>query len=188
MGLMDLPQELRDYVFSFILIKPQNTITMLSNAHCFQSEVSASQPALSKVSKQVRAETLPNFYNSNVFLAEISDSEDLETAMNWLAAIGDENVRHLRHLVMTGWTRAEQSGSRRQGFQYRYVRLVFDLREGEVRMGTEFEAVAPGAKRYVEEMESSFRRAVDLKGGERLTVNELGGLMERFNAICTSAW
>lgn len=187
MGLMDLSQELRDYTFSFILIKPQNTITMLSNAHCFQSEVSASQPALSKVSKQLRAEALPIFYNSNVFLAEISDAEDLETAKNWLAAIGDENVRHLRHLVMSGWTKPEQSGNGRQGFQYQYIRLMFDLREGKVGAGIQSEAAPPGAERYVEEMESSFRRAVDLKVGERWTADELGGLMERFNAICTSA-
>lgn len=187
-GLLDLPKELRDQIVSSILIKPQNTITMLSNSHCFQSEVSASQPAISKVSKQLRAETLPIFYSSNLFLAELSDPADLATAKNWLAAIGDGNVRHLRHLVLSGWTKVERHEHGRLGWQYRYIRLVFDLRDGQLMLENDQDAETPTPSMTwgIDGLKQSFRAMVAAKAGRRFTAEEVGELMEEFHALCAA--
>ena len=105
-GLLALPAELREQIYGLIVAKPLNTITMLSNYDCFSSsEVSALQPAISHVCRQLRHETLATFYGRNVFLAEVSDGLDLRTALRWLNKIGEINVARLRHLVLCGWTR-----------------------------------------------------------------------------------
>lgn len=192
MGLLELPKELRDHIFSYILIKPQNTITMLSNSHCFQSEVSASQPTISKVNKQLRAETLPIFYSSNTFLAELSDPEDLTTAKNWLAALGDRNIRHLRHLILSGWTNIEHHEPGMQTtWRYRYVRMVFDLREGVLELEKERWAESqmspmPCAMWWIDELMHSFREMMAAKGKDRFTAEDLRGLMEGFHGFCAS--
>lgn len=189
MGLLDLPKELRDAIFSHILLKPQNTITMLSNSHCFRSEVSAAQPTISQVSRQLRAETLPVFYGSNRFLAELGDPEDLDTAKNWLGAIGDQNVRFLRHLVLSGWTRKARNQDGNLSGMYRYVRLVFDLREGRLRVGEEqdLEKCAPGTLRWIDQLKQSFQAIVEAKGGERFRAVEVRRLMEEFHRVLTEA-
>lgn len=189
MGLLDLPEELRDEIFSHILLKPQNTITMLSNSHCFRSEVSAAQPTISQVCKQLRMETLPVFYGSNRFLAELGEAEDLETARNWLATIGDSNVRYLRHLVLSGWTRRAHDEQGRQVGNYHYVRLVFDLREGKLRVEEQenLARCAPGVRRWIDGLKDSFRRMVGAKGGETFTAGGVRRLMEEFHRALTEA-
>ena len=189
MTLVDLPKELRDEIFSHLLLKPQNTITMLSNSHCFRSEISAAQPTISRVCKQLRAETLPIFYSSNRFLAELGDPEDLATAKNWLLAIGDENVRHLRHLVLSGWTRRARNEQGSLSGMYRYVRLVFDLREGKLRLEEQqdLEKCAPQVLRWVEGLKQCFREMVEAKGKERFTAGEVRRLMEEFHRVLTEA-
>lgn len=188
MGLLNLPRELRDEILSYILIKPQNTITMLSNSYCYRSEVSASQPAVSKVSKQLRAETLPVFYNSNVFLAELSDPDDLRTAKSWLSAIGASNVEHLRHLVLSGWTKVDHYAGGRQGWLYRYVRVVFDLREGEIVLENDHgvESPTPTVMWHIDGLKHSFREMTEAKKGERFTASEVEELMEEFHDFCAS--
>lgn len=189
MGLLDLPKELRDEIFSHLLLKPRNTITMLSNSHCFRSEVSAAQPALSQVSKQLRAETLPVFYGSNRFLAELGDAEDLETAKNWLVAIGDGNVRFLRHLVLSGWTRRAHNEQSQQVGNYCYVRLIFDLREGKVRVEEreDFAWRTPGILRWIDGLKDTFRRMVEAKKGDRFKAGEVMRLMEGFHQVLAEA-
>lgn len=187
-GLLDLPKELRDQIVSSILIKPQNTITMLSNSHCFQSEVSASQPTISMVSKQLRAEALPIFYSSNHFLAELSNPDDLATARNWLAAIGDGNVRHLRHLVLSGWTKVERHEQGRPGHQHLYIRLVFDLRDGQLILENDrgMETTTPSAMWCIDGLKQAFRETFAAKSGRRFTAEEVGELMEKFHALCAA--
>lgn len=189
MGLLDLPKELRDHICSYLLIKPQNTITMLSNAACFQSEVSASQPTITKVSQQLRAETLPIFYSSNVFLAELTHSEDLAIAKSWLAALGDRNVRHLRHLVLSGWTSVEDYAAGRQMWRMRYVQMKFDLRDGKLELENDrgVESPTPSVMWCIDALMQSFREMVEARGGERFTARQVEELMEEFHGLCASA-
>ena len=60
-GLLDLPPELREEIYSYLVVKPQAIVTVLDNYECINSESSAGQPPLAKVNKQLRAEVLPLF-------------------------------------------------------------------------------------------------------------------------------
>lgn len=103
-GFLDLPPEIRDVIYEHVVVKDNSVVTMLSNAHCFNSEVSAAQPAISYVNKQTRQESLAIFYKRNTFTAEVSFREDLETTINWVLALGDEKVALLRRLSLSSWT------------------------------------------------------------------------------------
>ncbi|KAI7570489.1 hypothetical protein KC319_g2044 [Hortaea werneckii] len=128
---LGLPQELRDEIAAYLVLKPRDTvITMLSNHACHRSEVSAAQPALARVNHQLRREILPQFYGSNHFLAEVSDAEDLATAKRWLDAIGDENASCLCKLVLCGWTRVPFGHM----ISRRWVKVRLDLQRGSLEL------------------------------------------------------
>ena len=55
-GLLGLPPEIREQIYELVVVKDCNTITMLSNHDCHRSEISASQPVLSRVNRQLRDE------------------------------------------------------------------------------------------------------------------------------------
>jgi hypothetical protein len=186
-GFLSLPQELRDHIYELALVKPRNTITMLSNYSCFQSEVSAAQPALARVNRQIRQETLPIFYSANLFLAELSDETDLDTAKRWLQAIGDENVKSLRRLVLCGWTEISLDHSM---FTKRWIRVVLNLKSGtmeiEARERNDFKADERLEKlRSIGELRTSFLRLVEARAGEPFDVQSVTSLMDGFHGLCT---
>ena len=185
-GLLHLlPPELRDQIYEYIVLKPRTTITMLTNHACVQSEVSAGQPALSYVNKQLRAETLPLFYSSNTFLAEVSDIYDLEIAKQWLAAIGDSNVRHLRRVALCGWTKMP-CGERSRPL---WIRAVLDLKAGTVELdrsaAAEMDECADVVKSE-EEVRKAFGEIVEARKGVGFDVAGLGELMEGFHKMCVA--
>ncbi|TKA78379.1 hypothetical protein B0A55_04727 [Friedmanniomyces simplex] len=180
-GVLSLPAELREQIYALLVVKPRNTITMLSNHACFASEVSASQPALSRVNHQLRHETLATFYSSNVFLAELSEHADLATALRWLESIGEVNVGRLRHLALCGWTRVPFGHM----MVRRWVRVVFDLKEG--RMELHDSETLPQRSQLmmaIERMKESFGNLVVARGGRRFDSESLIGLMRGFHALC----
>ncbi|RMY28979.1 hypothetical protein D0866_09028 [Hortaea werneckii] len=129
--LLGLPQELRDEISAYLVLKPRDTVvTMLSNYDCHRSEVSAAQPALARVNRQLRKEILPRFYGCNHFLAEVSDPEDLATAKRWLDAIGDENASFLCRLILCGWTRVPFGHM----ISRRWVKVGLDLQRGTLEL------------------------------------------------------
>ena len=179
-GLLALPAELREQIYSLIVIKPRNTITMLSNHSIFASEISATQPALSHVNHQLRRETLDAFYGSNVFVAEVSDRTDLGTALRWLSAIGDVSVGRLRRLVLCGWTRVPFGHM----MVRRWVKVSLDLRDGTI----EFEDCETlphrsSLMRAIEDMRESFRALVAARDGG-FDAESLGRFMRGFHNMC----
>ncbi|KAK5120899.1 hypothetical protein LTR85_005966 [Meristemomyces frigidus] len=60
------------------------------------------QPAITKVSRQVRAETLPMYYGGNLLVAYLDvsldiDDNPLSTARHWLERIGKANAALIKH-------------------------------------------------------------------------------------------
>lgn len=183
-GLLDLPRELRDQIYEYLVFKPKNTITMLPNYGSFQSVVSAAQPAICGVNKQIRSETLPIFYGSNLFLAEISESTDLAIAKNWLSAIEGDNICHLRRLALCGWTKVVFGHMTCR----LWIRIVFDLRDGTLEIeGNEAKVdqhshVVKDAK----ELKAAYQDMVAAMEGKGFDASTLALLMEGFNGLCTS--
>ncbi|CAK3967062.1 unnamed protein product [Lecanosticta acicola] len=190
--LLGLPRELRDLILEYILLKPTNTITMLMNFGCYANEVSARPPEICAVNRQLRAEALPAFYSGNTFTAQLDNEEDLETAKDWLSAIGDANVQHLRRLALCGWTR-EPCGQ--QMLSRRWVKVVFDLKEGALevegkdggrwgRQSDGYHQKRPESK-AIEGLKVAFRRLFDIFDGQPFDGDTVGDLMDGFNRLCT---
>ncbi|KAK4549262.1 hypothetical protein LTR36_007721 [Oleoguttula mirabilis] len=159
---------------------------MLSNNHCYRSEVSACQPALSCVNKQLRNEVLAIFYSTNLFLAEVSYREDLATAKRWLQAIGDSNVSCLRRLALCGWTRVPFGHMVAQ----RWVKVILDLKDGTMELDGDPGAAEqhPHVTRAVAELKASFREMVEARQGLRCAwfdVASVASLMDGFHGLCT---
>ncbi|KAK3046667.1 hypothetical protein LTR09_011881 [Extremus antarcticus] len=92
-GLFDLPRELRDEIWGYAL--GVSTIDITSAPQL------AVQPLLCRVSRQLRYETLPLFYQNNIFKSGVTNSAR-ENAELWLNAIGQDNIKTLRFLTLRG--------------------------------------------------------------------------------------
>ena len=182
-GLLGLPAELRDCIYALIITKATNTITMLFDYRCYTDEISACQPALSQVNKQLRRETLATFYTTNIFNAQLDNAADLATAKRWLQAIGDENVRHLRQLCLCGWTRVPFGHM----VSRRWVKVILDLGSGELEMegGDGFSSLHPEVVKRVEDLKGSFREVVQTREGVGFDAASVAGLMDGFSGLCT---
>ncbi|RMY57620.1 hypothetical protein D0863_12563 [Hortaea werneckii] len=188
---LGLPQELRDEITAYLVLKPRDTvITMLSNHACHRSEVSAAQPALARVNHQLRREILPQFYGSNHFLAEVSDAEDFATAKRWLDAIGDENARCLCKLVLCGWTRVPFGHM----ISRRWVKVRLDLQRGslELEPAKTGDEQHPYVSKSIEGLGRSFERLAEAAASNgatprcRFTVAALKHLLEGFHGLCVA--
>jgi len=183
-GFLGLPPEIREQIYELLVVKPTNTITMLSNHNIFKSEVSACQPALCWVNSQIRHEALATFYSNNLFLAEVSDRTDLATAKHWLRAIGDANVGCLRRLALCGWTRAPFGHM----VMKRWVKVVLDLKEGTI----DFEGDAAEAQRHphiarsIERLKEAYKEMVQARNGGRFEVASVSSLMDGFHGMCVA--
>ncbi|KJX98053.1 hypothetical protein TI39_contig442g00002 [Zymoseptoria brevis] len=185
-SLLTLPRELRDIILDYLILKPKNTITMLPNFNCHTNEVSARAPAICAVSKQLRSEALPAFYANNTFLAQLDNDEDLETAIHWLSAIGDENIAHLRRLAMCGWTRVPFGHM----VSRRWVTIVLDLNLGTMELESlegkyGIDEAVDGMRGTMDELGVAYRAAVRAKDGKAFDGEMLGDLMSGFNMLCT---
>ena len=92
-------------------------------------KISAAQPPICYVNKQIRTEALAFFYRTNNFVAELAHELDVETVENWLAAIGDENVRHLRQISLSCWT-MDRLETRDEGWYGYVVRCIINPKAG----------------------------------------------------------
>lgn len=89
-GLLDLPVQLRSRIWSLAL----QSSTPVYPLGAFD----ASQPPLTRVNKQVRAEALPIYYAQTKFFITTSSPYGLHRdtgASNWLARIGTSNSRYI---------------------------------------------------------------------------------------------
>lgn len=182
-GFLDLPRELRDEIYEYLVVKPTNTITMLENHNCFQNEISAAQPAISRVNRQIRLESLPMFYKRNVFMAELSNFYDLSIAKNWLEAIGNFNATCLRRLALCGWTKVAFGHQKCR----LWIRCQFDLKQGTLEVEGN-EVTVDGSRHIFKDVEpcrEAFRAMVEAREGVNFDVYGLSRLMEGFHGLCT---
>lgn len=183
-GFLDLPRELRDEIYEYLVVKPTNTITMLELSPVFHNEVSAAQPAISRVSKQIRAESLPMFYKRNLFTAELSNFLDLTIAKSWLEAIGNHNAACIRRLGLCGWTKVAFGQSKCR----LWIRANLNLKDGTLEIEGN-EAPVDEHRRVFKDMEgmrTSYGAMIEAREGRDFDVYSLGALMQGFNELCTA--
>ena len=183
-GLLKLPPELRDQIYGYLMLKHKTTITMLPHYGCSQSLVSAAQPAFCSVNKQIRAETPPIFYGINLFLAEVSDDTDLDIAKNWLATIGDDNIRHLRRLALCGWTSVTFGHMNCR----LWIRVILNLKDDTLEIeGNEAKVdKSSHVVKDAKELKAAYQQLVAAKEGKAFDADALGSLMDGFHAFCIS--
>lgn len=88
---LDLPREIRDIIYEYAVRSPHNLA------------VARRQPRITRVSRQVREETLAMFYEKNefvVFLGILTWDAIVRRLKEWLKAIGVANWSHIRALVV----------------------------------------------------------------------------------------
>ncbi|KAK5687719.1 hypothetical protein LTS10_001859 [Elasticomyces elasticus] len=109
---MELPAEIRNRIHEYTVSHYQKWtlapgvqddeigFTGWSDGHA------AVQPAITKVSRQLRGETLQMFYATNRFVLDLEDIADVElvqgtfSAIKWLMAIGTVNAAHIKDLKL----------------------------------------------------------------------------------------
>lgn len=101
--LLNLPQELRDHIFTFALHSSEPIRLCDGRRFGRERRFFVKQPALTRANHQIRAEALPLFLSMNAFeqylsLDHCADGPDLPS---FLAAIGAENFTHVYDFVFT---------------------------------------------------------------------------------------
>jgi hypothetical protein len=102
--LRELTPELRTYIFELALVIEDqifndfSRLTYPSDCYCYNQKIKSSQPPLTRVNRQLRAETLPIYYSRNKFLVWVENADGWVGSMKWLQAIGNsiELIRSLR--------------------------------------------------------------------------------------------
>ena len=98
---LELPAEIRELIYGWALKSDKPTVTFLLDYHQRDVYTEGVQPALTRVSKQVRKESLPVFYASNDFVLHTGDPKASQTR-KWLRCI-ETRLPLLRH--MSFWVR-----------------------------------------------------------------------------------
>ncbi|TKA83386.1 hypothetical protein B0A55_01009 [Friedmanniomyces simplex] len=93
--LLELPPELRIAIFEYALASPKTVVTFRLDDYQRDSLQEAIQPPLTRVSSQVRFETLPIWYGSTTFVLHTEDAKGRDT-QRWLV----ENEPHLGKLKL----------------------------------------------------------------------------------------
>jgi hypothetical protein len=67
--------------------------------------------------RAVRAETIPLFYSSTIFIIPIDGVRALQAAQKWVSAIGNHNVSHMQNIINLGFDSASLKETRISGFK-----------------------------------------------------------------------
>lgn len=84
--LLELPAEIRDLIFEFALTSDVPIVAFRLDDYQRDSYVEATQPPLTRVSRQIRAESLSMFYSSNEIVLHTEEKKAKDT-QRWLACI-----------------------------------------------------------------------------------------------------
>jgi hypothetical protein len=99
--LLELPAELRDAIYEFALTSSKPTVTFQLDKYQKDSYAQAIQPALTRVSRQIRAESLPVYYACNDFILHTDPTKCID-ARRWMECIS-AHILKLRRLEV--WVR-----------------------------------------------------------------------------------
>ncbi|KAK5257078.1 hypothetical protein LTR16_001669 [Cryomyces antarcticus] len=103
---LKLPAELRNRIYEdALLFRAPRALHDIVRDHARDSGDEPSQtvlcqPALTRVCKQIREESLPVYYGLNEFSAELLACKPRHNASAWLARIGNANCLMVRHLII----------------------------------------------------------------------------------------
>ncbi|KAK5173175.1 uncharacterized protein LTR77_003297 [Saxophila tyrrhenica] len=153
-GLLDLPRELRDEVWFYALHQPLAAVTRASPYGTMIERNHTSEPPLCRVNKQIRDETLDVFYGGSIFAADLyKKNGNRALAYRWAASIGNDSIRRLQLLVLSGYGGQEC----RPGVKFWNLRLTchFDFHTGDIQLFVYVER-GIGAWLTVEEIEKQF--------------------------------
>ncbi|KAK5687712.1 hypothetical protein LTS10_001852 [Elasticomyces elasticus] len=112
--LMDLPSEIRNRIFDSAVsnMRRKNDKATI-DFHTGSSygdfyRWAAAQPAITRVSRQLRKETLEMFYDVNHFVVKLTDwttwkhtSVEDHKASQWLGAIGPQHAASIKAIILT---------------------------------------------------------------------------------------
>ncbi|KAK3724910.1 hypothetical protein LTR37_000958 [Vermiconidia calcicola] len=93
-GFLDLPAELRNYVYELAMASRAVTINYFRE-ECRDFEVLVMQPPITRTSRQIREEALPLYYQRTTSYMDTTRSGRCNMG-KWLHAIGSENRPQLQ--------------------------------------------------------------------------------------------
>lgn len=97
LGLFKLPAELREAIFKLVVISKDPFCTHRLDERNKSWLQIACPPAITRVSRQIRSESLPLYYSCNRFKIR-TEGPKFHEASEWLECIG-KHVNALRHLM-----------------------------------------------------------------------------------------
>jgi len=98
---MDLPRELRDSIYENVFTPETGEVISIDKHSAYRPQSRAVQPAITRLSRQIRKETLPMFYALSSFelrLDGVTLHQSTEVLKKWIEAIGAENARRITNL------------------------------------------------------------------------------------------
>ncbi|EMF16974.1 uncharacterized protein SEPMUDRAFT_146088 [Sphaerulina musiva SO2202] len=100
--LLTLPLEIRELVWEHVLTEADQTLVTF-RLDAFQREYYSysTQPALARVSRQIRSESLPIWYERNRFIFHTEDAK-AQDVRTWLRC-NELHLEHIRHITL--WVR-----------------------------------------------------------------------------------
>ncbi|KAM0721153.1 hypothetical protein Q7P37_003440 [Cladosporium fusiforme] len=99
--LLELPAEIRELIFTFAVVPERPIVTFRLDRFQKESYEEASQPPITRVSRQLRREALPLFYGCNEFIVHTEDDKS-EDAQRWFRH-SQPHLPKLCHLMF--WVR-----------------------------------------------------------------------------------
>ena len=179
MGLLELPQEIRDEILSYALADPSKQKVVVGYKSIMDRKESHTLPALCFVSKQLRADCLPIFYSINTFLIDTRNLECFLVAEKWLLAIGETGLKSLRHLEVESLSRVEL-GSKL------FIHVYFDLKEGAARHYYHQGDIRIAGILFdrLQAWMQHFRESVKSRGGAPFSMEQLEDLLLDFHDLC----
>lgn len=132
--LLELPPELRDAIYEYACTSDATTVTFRLDKYQQGTYQEAIQPALTRVNRQVRVESLPVYYACNDFVMHTEESK-AKDASRWLEC----NEPHLLAL-------------RRVSLWVRYVPVAHDLASSQGAFSITMERDATEGRWKVDDM------------------------------------
>ena len=109
--LLSLPAELRNRVYKLILFPPceptdRGAQWFIRDRYPYAGErwMIGAEPDVTRISHQIRTETLPVWYGGNVWFFRI---RDLNAYSYWLDDVGNDKVKFIQQICLTGYLRCD---------------------------------------------------------------------------------
>jgi hypothetical protein len=141
-GLFSLPREVRDIIWEDVVTDDWTPRIILQRYDHCRDEYRPHQPAMCRVSRQIRSETLPLFYSRTLFRVHFStigiaqrflNIKQFHATKNWLEAIGERNLQSLQILEFHITFQTQNRWRFVPHFdRWQNVRLHVDIRSGQI--------------------------------------------------------